>query len=115
VTISHRGGAAEPRRATAATGPSPCRSDGTFWRWHDRWTDPAFRSWNIEALLPDIAALLASGEDDEYATMAQLDGIKRLVPQAELLKLAGCHHAPHRDQPQAVTDAVIRFICHAAP
>ena len=86
--------------------------DATFWRWHDRWTDPAFRNWNIEALLPDIRCplLAIQGEDDEYATMAQLDGIKRQVPQAELLKLAACRHAPHRDQPQAVIDAAIRFI-----
>jgi pimeloyl-ACP methyl ester carboxylesterase len=86
--------------------------DAVFWRWHDRWIDPAFRSWTIEALLPEIRCPLLSiqGEDDEYATMAQLDGIKRLVPQAQLLKLAGCRHAPHRDQPQAVTDAITRFV-----
>jgi len=86
--------------------------DGAFWRWHDRWADPQFRNWNIEALLRAIRCpvLAIQGEDDEYATMAQLDGIKRQVPQAELLKLAACRHSPHRDQPQAVTDAAVRFI-----
>ncbi len=86
--------------------------DATFWRWHDRWTDPAFRNWNIETLLTDIRCplLAIQGEDDEYATMAQLDGIKRHVRQAELLKLAACRHAPHRDQAQAVIDAAIRLI-----
>ena len=86
--------------------------DGAFWRWHDRWVDPQFRNWNIEALLRAIRCpvLAIQGEDDEYATMAQLDGIKRQVPQAELLKLAACRHSPHRDQPQAVTDAAVRFI-----
>ena len=105
---------ADLRRLLARRHADP---DGTFWRWHDRWTDPSFRDWNIEALLPGIRCplLAIQGEDDEYATMAHLDGIKRLVPHAELLKLAGCRHAPHRDQPQTVTDAVIRFICHAAP
>jgi pimeloyl-ACP methyl ester carboxylesterase len=100
---------ADLRRLLARRHANP---DAVFWRWHDRWIDPAFRHWNIEALLPDIRCplLAIQGEDDEYATMAQLDGIKRLVPQAELLKLAGCRHAPHRDQPQAVTDAAIRFI-----
>ena len=87
-------------------------SGGAFWRWHDRWVDPAFRSWNIEALLPAIRCplLAIQGEDDEYATMAQLGGIKRRVPQAELLKLTACRHSPHRDQPQAVIDAVLRFV-----
>jgi len=86
--------------------------DGAFWRWHDRWVDPQFRNWNIEALLPAIRCpvLAIQGEDDEYATMAQLDGIKRQVPRSELLKLAACRHSPHRDQPQAVTDAAVRFI-----
>ena len=86
--------------------------DGAFWRWHDRWVDPAFRDWNIEALLPAIRCplLAIQGKDDEYATMAQLDGIKRQVPQTELLKLAACRHSPHRDQPQAVVDAALRFI-----
>jgi pimeloyl-ACP methyl ester carboxylesterase len=86
--------------------------DDAFRRWHDRWTDPAFRSWNIEALLPAIRCplLAIQGEDDEYATLAQLDGIKRRVPQAELLKLAASRHSPHRDQPQAVIDAALRFV-----
>jgi pimeloyl-ACP methyl ester carboxylesterase len=49
--------------------------------------------------------LAVQGVDDEYGTMAQLDGIERHVAHAELLKLAGCGHSPHRDQPQAVIDA----------
>jgi pimeloyl-ACP methyl ester carboxylesterase len=32
------------------------------------------------------------------------------VPQAELLKLAACRHSPHRDQPQQVIDAALRFV-----
>jgi pimeloyl-ACP methyl ester carboxylesterase len=86
--------------------------DDVFWRWHDRWIDPAFRNWSIEARLPAIRCplLAIQGEDDEYATMAQLDGIKRQVPQAVLLKLAACRHSPHRDQPQAVIDATIGLI-----
>lgn len=91
--------------------------DDVFWRWHDRWIDPAFRNWSIEARLPAIRCplLAIQGEDDEYATMAQLDGIKRQVPQAVLLKLAACRHSPHRDQPQAVIDAAIGLIQKSSP
>src|SRR5262249_48645337 len=83
------------RQRLGRSHPDP---DAAFWRWHDRWVDPTFRSWNIEALLPAIRCplLAIQGEDDEYATMAQLDGIERWVPQAELLKLAACRHSPHR-------------------
>lgn len=86
--------------------------DATFRRWHERWLDPTFRGWTIEALLPAIRCplLAVQGLDDEYATMAQIDGIKRHVPQTELLKLANCRHSPHRDQPQAVIDATVAII-----
>jgi pimeloyl-ACP methyl ester carboxylesterase len=52
--------------------PRHADPDAVFWRWHDRWIDPVFRDWNIEALLPDIRCplLAIQGEDDEYATMA---------------------------------------------
>jgi pimeloyl-ACP methyl ester carboxylesterase len=102
----------ELRRLLARRHSDP---DATFWRWHDRWIDPAFRNWNIEALLPDIRCplLAIQGEDDEYATMAQLDGIRRLVPHTRLLKLSVCRHASQRDQPRAVMDAVIRFVRNA--
>lgn len=86
--------------------------DSAFWGWCDAWLDPAFRSWSIETLLPAIRCplLAVQGREDEYATMVHLDGIKRLVPQAELLKLARCRHSPHRDRPEALTQAAIGFI-----
>lgn len=86
--------------------------DSAFWGWNDIWLDPAFRSWNIEAALPSIRCpvLAVQGEDDEYGTMAQVEGVARLVPQARLVKLPACGHSPHRDQPAALTDAVVAFL-----
>jgi pimeloyl-ACP methyl ester carboxylesterase len=91
--------------------------DAVFARWHERWLDPAFRGWNIETLLPAICRplLAVQGFDDEYATMAQLDGIKRRAPQTELLKLADCRHSPHRDQPQAMIEATRRLVFEVHP
>jgi pimeloyl-ACP methyl ester carboxylesterase len=101
--------ATDLKRRLARYQPDP---DATFRRWHERWLDPAFRGWSIEALLPAIRCplLAVQGFDDEYGTMAQLDGIKRRVPQTELLKLVDCRHSPHRDQPQAVIEATRRFV-----
>jgi pimeloyl-ACP methyl ester carboxylesterase len=31
-------------------------------------------------------------------------------PRVELLKLADCRHSPHRDQTQAVIEAITRFV-----
>ncbi len=88
-----------------------------FWRWNDIWLDPAFRAWNIEDRLPLIRCpvLAVQGEDDEYGTMAQIEGIARLVPQAQIVKLPACGHSPQRDQPAALTRAVVDFLrTHAA-
>ena len=81
---------------------------GAFFGWNDGWLDPAFRSWNIEAELPGIRCpvLAIQGHDDQYATMEQLDRIARAVPGTQLLKLRNCGHAPQRDQPEAVMQAI---------
>ena len=86
--------------------------DSAFWGWNDIWLDPAFRHWNIEALLPSIRVpvLALQGHDDEYGTMAQVDRLARHIPQAEVVKLDDCAHSPHRDRPEAVIEATIRFI-----
>jgi pimeloyl-ACP methyl ester carboxylesterase len=86
--------------------------DSAFYGWNDIWLDPAFREWNIEDCLPRIRCplLAVQGEDDVYGTMAQVDAIARHVPQASVLKLAGCGHSPHRDQPAALTAAVAALV-----
>jgi pimeloyl-ACP methyl ester carboxylesterase len=86
--------------------------DSAFWEWNRIWLDPAFRSWNIEALLPSIRCpiLAIQGEDDEYGTMEQIASIARAVPGSKLMALPACRHSPHRDQPQAVLAAAQEFI-----
>jgi pimeloyl-ACP methyl ester carboxylesterase len=86
--------------------------DSAFWRWNDIWLNPAFRDWTIESLLPQIRCplLAMQGANDEYGTMAQIDGIAHAVSHTQLLKIEQCGHSPHRDQPQQVIDAVARFL-----
>jgi pimeloyl-ACP methyl ester carboxylesterase len=86
--------------------------DSAFWGWNDVWLDPRFRTWSIEALLPRLQCpiLAIQGEDDEYGTLAQVEGIRRHVPGTELVVLRDCGHSPHRDQPAALTHAVTDFI-----
>lgn len=87
-------------------------ADAVFRAWNDIWLHPDFRAWNIEAYLPRIAVpvLAIQGEDDEYATMEQIDRIAAQAQDVESCKLADCRHSPHKDQPQAVIDAVAAFI-----
>jgi pimeloyl-ACP methyl ester carboxylesterase len=86
--------------------------ESAFWGWNDIWLDPAFRSWNIESLLPDIRCplLAVQGQGDEYGTMAQIDRITLGAPHARLVKLAACGHSPHRDQPDVLIKTVVAFM-----
>jgi pimeloyl-ACP methyl ester carboxylesterase len=84
--------------------------DSAFWGWNEIWLSPAFRRWTIEPLLSQIRCplLALQGVDDEYGTMAQIDGIAQAAPHASLLKIEHCGHSPHRDQPEEVIEAVTR-------
>lgn len=85
----------------------------TFYLWNDAWLHPDFRNWNIEEYLPGIRCpvLAIQGEQDEYGTMAQLEAICSSVKGGcRMVKLARCGHSPHRDQPEATLDAIVRFV-----
>jgi pimeloyl-ACP methyl ester carboxylesterase len=86
--------------------------DGVFYGWSDLWLDPSFRDWNIEAELPRIRCpvLAILGERDEYSTEAQLERLAALVPRIEVMRLPQSGHAPHRDEPEVVLDAIHAFI-----
>ena len=86
--------------------------DSAFRGWNDIWLHPDFRAWNIESYLPGITCpvLAIQGVDDEYGTLDQIHRIARGAPDVELLELQDCRHSPHRDQPQAVIEAVASFV-----
>jgi pimeloyl-ACP methyl ester carboxylesterase len=93
--------------------------EGAFRGWNEVWLRPEFRDWTIEEYLRGVACpvLVIQGEDDEYGTMAQVDRIGRAIPDAQVLKLRGCGHSPHRDRAHEVLDTIrgfvekIRLIC----
>lgn len=85
--------------------------DSAFWGWSNIWLDPDFATWSIESDLSLITCplLAIQGVNDEYGTLEQIRGIRDHVPQTELLELNDCAHSPHRDQPQALTQACLNF------
>jgi pimeloyl-ACP methyl ester carboxylesterase len=89
--------------------------DSAFHGWNDVWLDPEFRAFNIERELAAIRCpvLAVQGCDDEYGTMAQVDDLARHVGQAQVVRLRDCGHSPHRDQPAALTAAVVAFVAAA--
>lgn len=86
--------------------------DSAFWAWNDAWLDTRFYSYNIEAEITAIECpvLAMQGVGDEYGTLAQIEGIGRQVPHAQVMPIAECGHSPHKDQPQAVIDAMQGFV-----
>ena len=87
-----------------------------FREWNDTWLSPPFRDWNIEQYLPKIRCpvLAIQGEDDEYATMRQIEVIAEQVPGTQLLKLSNCGHTPQRDQEAVVLAALSEFVNRAS-
>lgn len=90
----------------------PAQSERVFSEWRDCWLSSEFADLNIVDALPQIRCpvLAIQGEDDEYATMRQIEIIAEKVPGTQLLKLARCGHSPQRDQQAAVLAAVGAFV-----
>lgn len=86
--------------------------DPIFWGWSDLWLNPDYHGWNIMSLLPQIRCpiLAAQGEEDGYATLEQIYGIRRCAPQTEVLVLSNCRHVPHQDQPEKLMGAIAGFV-----
>jgi pimeloyl-ACP methyl ester carboxylesterase len=85
--------------------------DSAFWGWNKIWLSPEFRSWSIVRELSTISCplLAIQGVEDAYGTLVQIRDIQHHVAQTQLLVLDSCGHSPHRDQPQALTQACKRF------
>lgn len=88
-------------------------TDAVFSAWADTWLAPWFRDWNIEYRLPLIQCPVSviQGEDDEYATIAQVQAVASGVSgRCETHMLPDCKHTPHRDQAETVQALLIEFI-----
>ena len=85
---------------------------GAFHGWSNVWLDPNFRNWTIEPRLASVACpvLAIHGDQDQYGSFAHLDCIAAAAPQAKLLKLSRCGHAPHWQRPRTVFDAAVSFV-----
>jgi pimeloyl-ACP methyl ester carboxylesterase len=94
-----------------------CDVQSVFWGWSTVWLHPQFPDWDIRPLLSSIRCptLLIQGFDDQYGSMAQIDGILAVLPMASALKLTRSAHSPHIDQAAAVTEAIGRFLLTIRP
>lgn len=90
--------------------------DCAFHGWNDTWLHPGFKAMELRPMLAGITVptLVIQGEDDEYATAAQVDAVADTVSgPVRALMLPQCGHSPQRDQPQAVIDAIVELVREA--
>ena len=86
--------------------------DSAFWQWNDIWLSPAFRGFDIRAECRRIAApvLALQGLQDPYGTLRQIEEIAPTAGPFEMETLMQCGHSPHKDQPEAITARIARFL-----
>jgi pimeloyl-ACP methyl ester carboxylesterase len=90
--------------------------DCAFHGWNDIWLTPGFKSMDLRAYLKRVRVpvLVIQGEDDEYATLAQVTEVTgRVSGPATSLVLPSCGHSPQRDQPEQVLQAVAELVSRA--
>lgn len=93
------------------------KADWVLAAWFDRWLDPAFADWSLDAALAKVRCpvLAIHGERDEYGSQTHP---RRIVEHAggsaEMLLLAECGHVPQRERPdvvcKSVTDALSKAL-----
>ncbi|MCP5202172.1 MAG: alpha/beta hydrolase [Gammaproteobacteria bacterium] len=84
-----------------------------FRGWCDAWLAPGFRSWSIEAAVAaiEVPLLVIRGCDDPYNTAVHVERIAALARGPVTVEmLAGCGHAPHVEQADAVLDKLADFL-----
>lgn len=87
--------------------------DCAFHGWNDTWLHPGFRAMELRPLLRAITVpvVVIQGEDDEYATAAQVEAVEQGVGgPVRALMLPACGHSPQRDQSVAVTAAILDLL-----
>ncbi|MEE1898569.1 alpha/beta hydrolase [Flavobacterium rakeshii] len=89
------------------------KTDAVFMAWNTVWLSDTFRDWNIEHFLSKIVCpvMVIQGENDEFGSMAQLEGIVNQVSgRREKLIIPAIGHTPHKEAPQEVLEKSILFI-----
>jgi pimeloyl-ACP methyl ester carboxylesterase len=92
--------------------------DSIFTAWTETWTTEDYKNWNIEHFLANITCptLVIQGDNDEYGTEKQVDGIVHQVSgKATKLFLPNLSHTPHKDDPEQVLNNSATFIRTVAP
>jgi pimeloyl-ACP methyl ester carboxylesterase len=89
------------------------KTDDVFRAWSGTWLNDQFKAWNIEHYLPMIncPVLVIQGEEDEYGTLKQVDGIAgKVAGKAKKIVLPEVRHTPHKEVPETILQVSKDFI-----
>ena len=81
--------------------------------WTGVWLSQEFADWSLFDVLPLVTCplLAVHGESDEYGSARFPQSIaEKAGGPSSMLILEDCGHIPHREQPQALLDAVAQFL-----
>ena len=81
--------------------------------WVDSWLSPAFASWSLRAVLPQVQCpvLAIHGAEDEYGSERHPALIAALAGgPVQLAIMADTRHVPHREKESLVVDRIAGFL-----
>jgi pimeloyl-ACP methyl ester carboxylesterase len=84
--------------------------------WTETWLSPAFSSWSLESVLPEVRCPLLAihGSEDEYGSVRHPEMIAGLAGGlASLSILEGYKHVPHRERPEVIAQLTADFLRQA--
>lgn len=72
--------------------------------WIDRWLDPAFADWSLDAELPQLLCpiLVLHGSRDEYGSIQHPERIAALSGSHSTAHIGDWGHVPHREAPDEI-------------
>ena len=89
------------------------KTEKLFNAWTDTWLSKGFRDWNIENILHQITCpvLAIQGENDEFGTKMQVDGITaKVAGLSTAVIVPNARHAPHNENPGFILERSLEFI-----
>jgi pimeloyl-ACP methyl ester carboxylesterase len=94
------------------------RAQELFEAWHQTWLHPAYQSWDIRSLLPQVVApvLLIQGSADEYGSVGLFEAARDGVGgPCQAVWLPACGHFPHKSHTAEVFQLAWQFAQTYAP
>lgn len=84
--------------------------------WAREWLSDTRAQWDVRHRLAEICCpvLVIQGADDEFATLAQVEAIRRSVAGTETWIVPDCGHFPHVEYPEEFHEKVAEFLSRVA-